>query len=413
MEPSNTAGPLLSIVIATRNRAPYAISAIQSILEIQDARLELVVQDNSESRDLEAYVQAKVCDSRFRYRYTPPPFSSIDNFNAAVELATGEYVCLIGDDDGVNPEIMAAAEWAKNGGFDSLAMTVRAFYIWPNAGIPSTLFTRTTGGFFQLHEFRGTPITADPETELRKLVNNGGLYHLEFNLPKLYHGLLHRRCLKTIRDKTGAYLGGLSPDIFSALSVACIATRVAVTDYPLTISGACQASTTAAAMTGKHRGRFDEAPHLRDRDAYEWCKLIPRCYSLETIWAESGVAALLAMGRNDLVQQLNLPKLGAHCIRGNPGLVRLVLRDLFNAMRITGKNRIVGAIQLALDLSNIVVTRFTRRLWNRLLLILGLRTILKINGVTNMVEVTHTLTRHLEENGRSFRECAGRRMGQG
>lgn len=403
--------PLLSIVIATRNRIPYAISAIQSILEIPDPRLELVIQDNSESRDLETYVQANICDSRFRYRYTPTPCSMIDNFNAAVELTTGEYLCLIGDDDGVNPEIMEAAEWAKSEGVDSLSVRTRAYYTWPDAGIPSTLFTRMTGGVFQLHEFRGTLITADLEKELQKLVGNGCLYHLEFNLPKLYHGFVHRRCLDAVHAKTGAYFGGLSPDVFSALSVACVAKRVVVTDYPLTISGQCKASASVAGMTGKHRGfSVENAPLMRDRGPYKWCDLIPRFYSVETIWAESGVAALLAMGRNDLIQQLNLPKLAAHCIRANRGFAHIVLRDLFDAMRIAGKNRIVGAIHFALDLSSFVFTRFARRVWYRLLIILGLRTVLQINDIKNMVEVTHALARHLKENGRSFRDCAGRRL---
>ena len=94
--------------------------AIQSILEIPDPGLELVVQDNSDSRELESYTSASVVDRRLRYRYTPPPFSMIDNFNAAVELATGEYLCLIGDDDGVNPEIMEAAHWAQGENVDAI-----------------------------------------------------------------------------------------------------------------------------------------------------------------------------------------------------------------------------------------------------------------------------------------------------
>ena len=54
MEQDNPTCPLLSIAIATRNRIPYAISAIQSILEISDPRLELVVQDNNDRIDLVA-----------------------------------------------------------------------------------------------------------------------------------------------------------------------------------------------------------------------------------------------------------------------------------------------------------------------------------------------------------------------
>ncbi|MCK4296614.1 MAG: glycosyltransferase, partial [Candidatus Marinimicrobia bacterium] len=100
--------PLLSIIIPTRNRQKYAISAITSILSISAPDLELVVQDNSDSRDLEEYIRSNVNDTRLRYNYTSTPQSMIDNFDAAIGLASGKYLCLIGDDDGVNPEIIEA-----------------------------------------------------------------------------------------------------------------------------------------------------------------------------------------------------------------------------------------------------------------------------------------------------------------
>ena len=79
--------PLLSITIATRNRIPWAISAIQSILDITDPRLQLAVHDNSDSHDLKKYVEENVNDSRFRYGYTNEPLSMSGNFNMAMELA--------------------------------------------------------------------------------------------------------------------------------------------------------------------------------------------------------------------------------------------------------------------------------------------------------------------------------------
>jgi glycosyltransferase involved in cell wall biosynthesis len=345
MEQHNAPLPLLSIVIATRNRIPYAISAIQSILEITDPRLELVMQDNSESRDLETYVYANVCDSRFRYRYTPPPFSMIDNFNAAVELATGEYLCLIGDDDGVNPEIMEAAAWAKSEDLDSLAVRTKAQYLWHGTGVSSTLLTKVPGGALSVAGFRGSIVNADMEKEMRKLVRNGGSYYMNFNLPKLYHGLMHRRCLKAVHEKTGAYFGGLSPDIFASLSVACIAQHVFVTDYPLTIPGSCPGSGSTYRLTGGFARRLEDTFLWRDRNEYHWCELIPRIFTAETVWADSGVAALRAMGRDDLVRQLNLPKLAAYCIGGNRGVTKPVLRDMFKGLRRMGKSTAIGAIQ--------------------------------------------------------------------
>lgn len=410
MEQINSCIPLLSIVIATRNRIPYAISAIQSILEIPDSRLELVIQDNSDSRELETYVHANIRDSRFRYRYTPPPFSMIDNFNAAVELATGEYLCLIGDDDGVNPEIMEAAEWAKSENLDSLAVKNKIYYFWPGTDIPATLFTKVTDGYFQINQFRGYLIDAEIEKEMRNLMRNGALYYLLFKLPKLYHGLVHRRCLEAVHEKTGGYFGGLSADIFSSLTIACVAKRVVITDYPLTIPGACGVSgSVVEGQIKAHSKRLEDAPHFRHRGDYHWCELVPRIYSVETIWTDSGVAALRAMGREDLVQELNVAKLAAYCIWTNRGVAGSVLRDMFRGLKLMRKNRIIGAFQFTWSFLTGPGLKFVLRAWNRFLLILRIRTVHRIDGLESTVEASHALTRYLRQTGRSFSECVYRR----
>ena len=123
--------PLLSIIIPTRNRQKYTISAITSIIGISTPDLELVVQDNSDSRDLEEYIRNNVDDTRLKYNYTSTPLSMIDNFNTAVGLASGKYLCLIGDDDGVNPEIIEATRWADMNDIDALKPTVSVGYLWP------------------------------------------------------------------------------------------------------------------------------------------------------------------------------------------------------------------------------------------------------------------------------------------
>lgn len=410
MEQRNSCIPLLSIVIATRNRIPYAISAIQSILEIPDPRLELVIQDNSDSRELEAYVHANICDNRLRYRYTPPPFSSIDNFNAAVELARGEYLCLIGDDDGVNPEIMEAAEWAQREDLDSLAVRESVNYLWHGTNVRSTLFTKVTGGTLQIGQFRGYLIDAEIKKEMRNLIRNGALYYQSFKLPKLYHGLMNRRCLEAVHEKTGAYFGGLSPDIYSSLAIACLAKRVVITDYPLTIPGTCGVSSSIQEGKLKKLSKeLKDAPHFRDRGEYHWCELVPRIYSVETIWADSGIAALRAMDREDLVTELNVVKLAAYCIAANRGVVKPVLSDMFRGLRLMGKNPVLGAVQFVWSLLTILGPKLPRRIWYRFLLIIRMRVNRRIDGLENMVDVSHALTHYLRENGYRFSDCVRRR----
>jgi glycosyltransferase involved in cell wall biosynthesis len=405
VEHNNEALPLLSIVIATRNRIPYAISAIQSILEITDSRLELVVQDNSESRDLESYVRENIKDNRFRYRYTPPPFSSIDNFNAALELSTGEYLCLIGDDDGVNPEIMEAAAWAKKNDVDALTPRIISSYLWPNTGIPSGILAKVYGSELSILTFTGKMFIVDVKREVIKLMRNGGVYYFSFNLPKLYHGLVRRRCMNDIHEKIGTYLGGLSPDIFSVLAISEVAEKVIIIDYPLTIPGICPDSTSVAHLKGKHTGRIEDAPHFRDRGEYHWCELVPKIYSPETIWVDSGIAALRAMGRDDIIQELNLPKLAAYCIYGNREVKKIVLRDLFNGIRHLRKNPVNSAFQLVVGFIMGPGGILSKRLLNRFKIIIGKKIYSRIYKLENMVEATHALTQYLDGNGYNFSDC--------
>jgi hypothetical protein len=368
-----------------------------------------VIQDNSDSPELEKYVVENIKDARLCYRYTPPPFSAIDNFNAAVELAAGEYICLIGDDDGVNPEIMEAAFWARANDVDSLSVKTITNYIWPGAGVRPSRLSKAADGVLAISGYRGTLAFADAETEMRKLVRNGGVYYLDFQLPKLYHGLVHRRCLEAVHRRTGSYLGGLSPDIFASLSVACVAKRIAITDYPLTIAGACrQSSSVNEGVIGGHSRKLEDAPHFRDRGEYHWCELVPRAYTLETIWVDSGVAALRAMGRADLVRLLNLPRLAAWCMAANRGVAKPVFSGLLAGLKLTGRSRGAGVVLFATNLAIGSCTRFSRRAWNRTMMSFGVRKVYTIGGLANMVDTSHALQRCLKENGQSFAKCASR-----
>lgn len=395
--------PLLSIIIPTRNRQKYAISAITSIMNISDPDLELVVQDNSDSRDLEDYILNNVNDPRLKYNYTPTPLSLVDNFNTAIVLASGKYLCIVGDDDGVNPEIIEATRWADMNDVDALKPTVSATYLWPESGVSSILFRNvSTNGVFTIGPFSGKVIRPDPEVELRKVVQSGGFKYLETEIPRLYHGIVKRKCLDKVREKTGAFFGGLSPDIFAALAVANFTKNVVSTDYPLTIAGACKSSGSVQSQLGEHLGNLEDAPHFRYRGTYKWAEIIPRFYSVQTIWADSTVAALKALGRDDILRDFNLPLLAAYCVAAHPKYTRIVLRDMYKSFRIMNKNQLVGTFQFCYSL-------LLGPGWGLIKLIpKGIRLILlgstgtRINDVKDIVEATNILTDYLRKNKKRF-----------
>lgn len=396
--------PLLSIVIATRNRIPYAISAIRSILDIPDPLMELVLQDNSDTRELELYVQENIKDCRFHYRYTPPPFSSIDNFNAAVELATGEYLCLIGDDDGVNPEIMKAAFWAKSNNLDALRPNLIASYFWPD--IQSHKGLKGHVGKLFIQKFTGLISFPDANNEAKKCVRNGGLNYLDVDLPKIYHGIIRKKCMDDVRALTGDYFKGLSPDIFGALAVSKFVNRMCAIDYPLTISGTCVFSTAGDSAGGKHIGRLEDAPHLKHRSGYQWDKLIPRFYSVQTIWAESSLVALKETNRQDLLDEFNLAFLYAQCIFSHPHYARIILLNVHQTFKAKERNYLPEVTIFLYHLVAIVFKRAANSIAYRIRSRIS-KNVHEVSGLSDIEKATDSLVLYLAENKFVFENLKG------
>jgi hypothetical protein len=323
--------PLLSIVIATRNRVPYCIESIKTILAIDEESIELVVQDNTDDEELKNYVELNISDSRLVYNYTPPPFSVTGNFNSAISLAKGEYVCLIGDDDSVCRQIVDVASFAKKNNIDSVCPTVFNEYIWPEAfgdQRDSTLMIPVSAPEFKI---------TDSNAALHEFFRGGALDYLKKGFPKLYHGIVKRSCLEEIKARTGYYIGGLSPDIYSAVTLSCIVGSHMLSAIPVTIAGACKASATVASMNGQHAGELKNAPHFRDIPEYKWDPHIPYVYSVETIWAETAMKAAADMKRDDLIREFNSPMFIARNILRNTGRLRYFTRQSWKHIRHNGK----------------------------------------------------------------------------
>lgn len=351
--------PLLSIVIATRNRIPYCINAIESILNYPNQNFELIVQDNSVSLELKEYVYERVIDPRLDYAYTSPPFSSIDNFNAALERANGEFVCLIGDDDGVCPNIFEVAQWARENGVDSVCPKYFIDYYWPDA------FRVGSPGYFAIPHISKTVKTFVPREAMGDLLADGIIDYMKYDLPKLYHGLVRRSCLETIRKLTGHFIGGLSPDIYASISLAYSVKKHVVIGFPISISGACNVSTTVAGQKGGHSGKLENAPHFRDRGEYVWEKEIPYYYSVQTIWAETALKSFKEMNSGIDTANFNLSRLVAKSIFTTPIHISFFLKKAMDSVKLTNQNLIAFYLKFLYHLFEITITTYVKKIVNR------------------------------------------------
>lgn len=303
--------PLLSIAIATKDREQYCIKTIQSILSFKDDRIQITVADNSNTTKVKEFVDA-LASPQIAYLHDNSPISSIDNFNRAMEMTTGEYICLLGDDDGILPEAMDYLEWAKLNNIDSFCCKDTIPYFWPGAH-PSY----ESGGLF-VSKFTEGKKKVDAKKELVKLLEAGIVNYMFFDLPKSYHGFVKKDIMLEIKERSGNFYGALSPDIFSVVAIALSCKNHYIIDKPLTIAGVCRTSTTADQFKGLHSGELKDMPHLRNRKVpYIWDKDIPEFYSVTTIWGDSGLNSIDAMKMPEYRQYFNIYPLVAQALLMN------------------------------------------------------------------------------------------------
>lgn len=303
---------LLSVVIPTHNRARYAIHAIASLLAIPSAELEIVVSDTSTDGELWAQLTAHskhfLNDHRLKYFRPSGKLDMTGNHNAAIEAATGEYVCLIGDDDTVTADALLAAAWARDRGIELIAPKVVANYVWPDfrsrflgAGHASRLyFAKHVGG----------AVMQDSAAALERALRNAA--QGTDGMPKIYHGIVKRSVLERIRELSGAYFHGSSPDVSGAIGLALCSKNFVEVDYPLTIPGASGGSNTGRSAMNTHKGKLSQESQTKDFEAGGWSQGVPRFFSVETVWAHAALETIRRIAPHQ-VAAFNFARLIAVC----------------------------------------------------------------------------------------------------
>ncbi|MNK73875.1 Spore coat polysaccharide biosynthesis protein SpsA [compost metagenome] len=343
--------PILSIIIPTRNRPEYAISAIRSALSIASEEIELIVQDNSDGDELSALLAAYESDGRLRYQHTKERLDVIANFNKALDLARGEYFTFIGDDDGVNPEILDAVRWAKQEGLDALTPTLIADYFWPD--MTQKYYGNKSAGNLRIRPFNGSISFPNVEQGMRECARNAGQNLVHFTaLPKVYYGIVKRACMEKVREKTGTYFPGVSPDMSGAMAAASYVQRLGVVDYPLFVPGSSIKSTAGSSARKQHLGRLQDQPHLPHGCWDHWPDRVPSFFAVQTVWAQSLVRTLEATDRYDVLKHFNTPLLHAMCAVFNPPFFRFTLKSYYHHLSQQRASYLLGTLQLLIGFAH-------------------------------------------------------------
>jgi glycosyltransferase involved in cell wall biosynthesis len=103
-----TAEPLFSIITATYNRAHLLPRAVKSVLNQTYQNFELIIVDDGSTDNTEGVCRS-FSNHRIKYHKQTPNRGVLAATNKALDLATGDYVAMLGDDDELMPEALETA----------------------------------------------------------------------------------------------------------------------------------------------------------------------------------------------------------------------------------------------------------------------------------------------------------------
>jgi glycosyltransferase involved in cell wall biosynthesis len=299
--------PLLSIIIPTKNRYHTLFSIVDTIISFNDLLIEIVIQDNSDdnSSALE-FIQKREQNNSLKYFYSAEKLSVIENSDLAVLNSTGEYVCFIGDDDGVMPYIGDVVKWMKRNGHKALKAH-KPNYFWPS--MITDYFANDNSGILYESNYNYNIKEVSTCTALNYTLSKGGTSIKK--LPCLYHGIVDRETLDRIFIKCNTYFPGPSPDMANAIALSLFLNKYVYVDFPVIISGKSKNSTGGQGVLHQHISKIEEVTHLPIKTSDEWTEQIPKYWTGPTIWAESVIKSLMNTGNEIEIEKFRFSYLYA------------------------------------------------------------------------------------------------------
>lgn len=322
--------PLLSIVVPTKDRYNYLECLLELIYGFQSDQIEVVIQDNtSDNTEILQFMDKKKYPNLV-YNHIANQIPISLNCDKAILNSKGEYVCFIGDDDGVTEYVIECAKWMKKNNVE-VVMPSTISYSWPDRIVKSKTMTKTGAVVFK--PFTGKISKASTKDVLQKSIDSGFINRGD--MPLVYHGIVKRTTLDRIFDKCGTFFPGASPDIANAVALCLSVDEFYKIDMPLTISGASKTHGGGVNKMKNRAARIEDVSFLPKDITQTWDERVPRIWTGETIWCQSALMAIKAMGRNELLNQVAYEKMYARFAAFHLPLRHLAYSLTSNKLKLT------------------------------------------------------------------------------
>jgi hypothetical protein len=229
-----------------------------------------------------------------------------DNWEMAVSHATGEYVIVIGDDDGLLLHALNDLDRMIQQTSARLIQWARVRYNWPDSLVTPDVLIIPINHHDAMYS----------ATEVIRNAIKECNYEVYGQLPMLYNSAVHQDLLSELRHRTGRIFRSQIPDIYSGMALAYVADKYLSVSRPMTIDGSSgKSSGTAAVARQVESPIVQEFTGLNRAAGLHFHRLVPDFQSWPTVMTDAFLQAREVLFPNGRWFRFNRKHFISQCLK--------------------------------------------------------------------------------------------------
>lgn len=221
-----------SVLLPTRNRLEYLKYAVETVKRQDYTNWEIIISDNCSDDDIVGFVET-LKDDRIYYVRTSTFIPVTDNWNNALKHSSGDYVVMLGDDDGLLPDYFSTIiEAFKTFPNPDFVYGGAVFYAYPGVmpGAPDGFLRYDKNAIFN---------STQPEwlgLEQARAIGQG---YLNFRMPvasNMQFSLISRRKIDEL-TYDGKFFHSPFPDFYATPLLFMASSNILILPQPIAIIG--------------------------------------------------------------------------------------------------------------------------------------------------------------------------------
>src|SRR5690348_9317986 len=248
--------PTFSILVPTRQRPETLLATLATLVWQRGEDYEIVIADNCGDQDVAAVIGAvQQRHNRVKHIRSDSVLPMAENWERGLAACSGEYVSVLGDDDGFLPTTLdVVRRLASATAARIIAWEVHTYW-WPDTIVHwnrNKLYLSLGNSTIQWIESRPALV----ET-YRNPTSYAGL-------PMIYNGFVHREIINAVIDRFGGYFVPveMSPDVTSGIINLAYTSRYVYSCHPLAIRGNSRRS-TGSSFWARSLGKEQQANYYK------------------------------------------------------------------------------------------------------------------------------------------------------